>query len=102
VGVVLISVAVQVLVASLHEAGGRGTYSEPARLEPSNSPPTSSVSQPTGSDETDDVALEGTAWLLALIGSLTFMLLLIASAMFYYRYRISAEIKYTSFFINSF
>jgi hypothetical protein len=32
-------------------------------------------------------ALEGTAWLLALIGSLTFMLLLIASAMFYYRYQ---------------
>ena len=73
------------LVASLHEAGGRGTYSEPARLEPS--PPTSSVWQPTmASDEgAEDVVLEGTVWLLALIGSLTLMLLLIASAMFYYR-----------------
>ncbi len=78
----------QVLVASLQE-GGRGGYSEPARLEPGLSGllPISSVSQPTASEEAEDMAaLEGTAWLLALIGSLTFMLLLIASAMFYYRY----------------
>jgi hypothetical protein len=77
-----------VLVASLQE-GGRGGYSEPARLEPGLSGllPISSVSQPTAAEEAEDMAaLEGTAWLLALIGSLTFMLLLIASAMFYYRY----------------
>jgi hypothetical protein len=76
----------QVLVATLHEAG-RGAYSEPAVLEPSlaGGLPISSVSQPTASEDAEDVALEGTAWLLALIGSLTFMLLLIVSAMFYYR-----------------